>query len=87
MFRFSVGLGPFAKTLPAVGQVGTEVGIFGNSLTGAISVTFNGVPAQFKVKLPTLILTQVPPGATTGTVQVMLPGGTLSSNVPFYVIP
>ena len=87
VFRLSVGLGAFVKTLPAAGKVGAEVGILGNSLTGATSVTFNGVPAQFTVKSPTLIVTHLPSGATTGTVQVTLPAGTLSSNVPFYVIP
>jgi len=29
----------------------------------------------------------VPSDATTGTVQVQLPSGTLSSNVPFIVLP
>jgi len=31
------------------------------------------------------ITTTVPAGATTGTVQVVTPNGTLSSNVPFRV--
>jgi uncharacterized repeat protein (TIGR03803 family) len=87
IFSLSVGLGPFVKTLPDSGKVRAEVGILGTALTGASSVTFNGTPAQFKVTSPTLILTHVPPGATTGTVDVTLPTGTLSSNVPFYVLP
>jgi uncharacterized repeat protein (TIGR03803 family) len=86
VFSLSVGLGPFVETLPGAGKVGSEVRILGNKLTGATSVTFNGAPAQFTVKTPTLILTHVPTGATTGTVQVTLPGGTLSSNMPFHVI-
>jgi uncharacterized repeat protein (TIGR03803 family) len=87
VFSLSVGLGPFVETLPTSDNVGAEVGILGNNLTGATSVTFNGTSAQFTVKLPTLILTHVPTGATTGTVQVALPTGTLSSNMPFHVIP
>jgi uncharacterized repeat protein (TIGR03803 family) len=87
VFSLSVGLGPFVRTLPAAGQAGTRVGILGTALTGATSVTFNGIPAQFSVPLPSLILTHVPTGATTGTVQVTTPTGTLTSNVPFHVIP
>jgi uncharacterized repeat protein (TIGR03803 family) len=87
VFRLSVGLGPFVETLPTGGKVGAKVGILGNNLTGATSVVFNGIPAQFTVKSSTLIVTHVPTGATTGTVQITLPGGMLTSNVPFHVIP
>jgi uncharacterized repeat protein (TIGR03803 family) len=87
IFSLSVGLGAFVKTLPAAARVGAEVGILGNKLTGATSVTFNGVPADFTVRAASLIITHVPAGATTGVVNVALPTGTLSSNVPFYVLP
>jgi uncharacterized repeat protein (TIGR03803 family) len=86
VFALSVGLGPFVKTLPAAGKAGTRVGILGTALTGATSVTFNGIPAQFSIPLPSLILAHVPSGATTGTVTVTTTGGTLTSNVPFHVI-
>lgn len=86
VYSLSVGLGPFVKTIPPAGKVGQEVGILGNNLTGATSVTFNGTSATFTVKSGTLILTHVPTVATTGTVQVTLPSGTLSSNVLFYVL-
>jgi hypothetical protein len=66
--------------------VGAEVGILGAKLAATTGVTFNGTPARFSVRLPSLILTHVPIGATTGTIQVTLPGQTLSSNVPFYVL-
>jgi NADPH-dependent curcumin reductase CurA len=46
-----MGLGPFVKFLPASGRVGSEVGILGNSLKGATSVTFNGTAAKFTVAL------------------------------------
>jgi hypothetical protein len=87
VFSLSVGLVPFVETLPGAGTAGAEVGILGNKLSGATSVTFNGTPAQFKVKSPTLILTHVPDGATSGYVTVITPSGTLTSNVPFHVIP
>jgi len=87
VFKLSVGLGPFVKTLPASGQAGASVAIFGTDLTGAGSVAFDGMAASFTVVSPSEIITAVPAGATTGTVQVTTPGGTLSSNMPFRVLP
>jgi len=87
VFSLSVGLGPFVETLPTSSKVGAAVQILGTDLTGATSVTFNGTAAAFKVASPTLIKTTVPGGATTGTVQVVTPSGTLSSNLPFRVKP
>jgi uncharacterized repeat protein (TIGR03803 family) len=87
VFSLSVNLGPFVKTNPMYGKVGKAVKILGTNLTGATSVTFNGTAATFTVKLKSEITTTVPTGATTGTVQVVTPGGTLSSNVPFRVMP
>jgi uncharacterized repeat protein (TIGR03803 family) len=86
-FSLSVGLEPFVETLPTFGKVGKPVKILGTNLTGATSVTFNGVPATFTVASGPLIKATVPAGATTGTVQVVTPSGTLSSNVPFTVVP
>ena len=86
IFGLSEGLGAFVEALPSSGNIGTPVKILGNHLPGATSVTFNGTPATFTIVSPSLITTTVPAGATTGTVQVVTPGGTLSSNVPFRVI-
>jgi uncharacterized repeat protein (TIGR03803 family) len=87
VFSLSVGLGPFIETNPTSGKVGAAVKILGTKLTGATSVTFNGTTAAFRVKSKSEITTMVPQGTTTGTVQVVTPGGTLSSNVPFRVTP
>jgi uncharacterized protein (TIGR03437 family) len=76
-------LGPFVETLPTFGKVGAAVKILGTNLTGATSVSFNGTAAVFEVVSSSEITTTVPTGATTGTVQVVTPNGTLSSNVPF----
>jgi uncharacterized repeat protein (TIGR03803 family) len=85
VFSLSVGLGPFVETRPTFGEVGKSVEILGTNLTDATSVTFNGTAATFTVVSTSEITTTVPTGATTGTVQVVTPGGTLSSNVPFTV--
>src|ERR1700691_999961 len=87
IFRLSVGLGPFVKTLPHYGNVGTAITILGTDLTGTTSVSFNGTPAAFEVVSATEITTSVPAGATTGSVQVTTPGGTLLSGGPFLVQP
>lgn len=42
---------------------------------------------RHREKVGRQITTTVPAGATSGTVQVVTPGGTLSSNVPFRVTP
>jgi hypothetical protein len=84
---FSLSLGPFVRTLPLSGKVGTAVQILGNNLTGATSVTFNGTAAAFTANSTgTAISTKVPVGATTGRVEVVTPGSTLTSNVNFRVL-
>jgi uncharacterized repeat protein (TIGR03803 family) len=87
VFRLDVGLGPFVKTLPTAGKVGASVKILGTSLTGVASVSFNGVAAGFTVVSASEIITTVPANATTGTVHVSTPGGTLLSDVAFQVTP
>ena len=85
VFSLSVGLGPFVEANPTAGRVGKAVRILGTNLTGTTSVTFNGTAATFTVVSSSEITTTVPTGATTGTVKVVTPGGTLSSNVNFTV--
>jgi uncharacterized protein (TIGR03437 family) len=79
-----VGLGPFVETLPNSGKVGAAIRILGTDLTGATSVSFNGTAAKFKVISNSEIETNVPSGATTGTVEVTTKN-TLKSNVVFRV--
>ena len=87
IFSLSTGLGPFVETNPAFGSVGTSAIILGNNLTGTTAVTFNGTAASFKVVSSSAIKATVPIGATSGTVQVTTPTGTLNSNIIFRVVP
>ncbi len=88
VYKFSMGLPPFVKTLPTTGLVGTPVTILGNNLTGASNVTFNGTPALFTVLSATAVSTTVPPGASTGKVGVITPTAKLMSEPgPFRVRP
>ena len=86
VFKLALGLAPFVKTVPAGAYTHTQVLILGTNLAGATSVTFNGKTAVFTVVSATEIQATVPGNATTGTVRVVTPGGTLSSNVPFQVL-
>jgi len=85
VFSLSVGLSPFVETQPAYGKVGAQVRILGTDLTGAAGVTFDGAAAGFEVVSSSEIVTTVPGGATSGTVEVVAACGTLSSKVPFQV--
>jgi uncharacterized repeat protein (TIGR03803 family) len=85
VFSIANGLGPFVRTIPTSGKVGAAVEILGTDLTGATSVTFDGIAATFKVVSGTEITTKVPTGAKTGTVEVVTPSGTLKSNAKFTI--
>jgi uncharacterized repeat protein (TIGR03803 family) len=85
IFSLAVGLHPFVETLPASGLVGAHVKILGTNLTGATSVTFNGIAATFTVVSKSEITTIVPAGATTGFVTVVTPSRALKSNKQFRV--
>lgn len=87
IFSISEGLGPFVKLERNSGKAGQTGGILGQGFTGTTSVSLNGTPASFRVVSDTFIRATVPDGATTGYVTVTTPSGTLTSNVPFYVLP
>jgi len=89
VYELVTGLAPFVSPVPAYGNVGTQATILGMKLSGATSVTFNGTAAvSFTINSTgSAITATVPAGATTGTIQVTLPTGVLSSNVPFFVMP
>jgi uncharacterized repeat protein (TIGR03803 family) len=87
LYRVSLGIAPFVKTVLNSGSAGATVTVLGNNLTGSTSVTFNGVAAAFTVVSSTEITAAVPSGATTGTIKVVTPTSTLSSNIAFQVLP
>ena len=61
---------------PTTGPAGTDVTIDGMAFAGATAVTFNGSATSFMVSSATTIQVAVPPGATTGPLNVTTPGGT-----------
>lgn len=64
---------------PASGEVGAAVTITGTNLANPVSVKFNGVAAAVNSSSSTRIDTNVPAGATTGSITVTTAGGTASS--------
>jgi uncharacterized repeat protein (TIGR03803 family) len=86
-FSLNTGLGPFVSFVRSYGKVGQTGGILGQGFTGTTGVSLNGIPASFTVISDTYITATVPAGATTGYVTVATPSGTLTSNVPFHVLP
>ncbi len=87
IFSLSMGLAPFVEATPNFSRTGGAIAILGNNLTGASSVTFNGIPAGFTVVSSTLITATVPNGATTGSIEVTTPRGMLNSDLAFQVLP
>jgi uncharacterized repeat protein (TIGR03803 family) len=87
VFSLSVGLGPFVAFVHGAGKVGQNSGVLGQGFTGTTGVSFNGVPATYTLISDTYLTATVPAGATTGFVTVVTPSGTLTSNVPFRVLP
>lgn len=72
---------------PTSGPAGTVVVITGESLLKTSRVTFyeNAVASGFTVNSDTQITVTVPPGASTGPIQVTTPGGTVTSTAKFTV--
>src|SRR5262249_11801610 len=68
-------------------KVGTKVIILGTDLTGTTSVSFDGTVAAFTVVSASEITAKVPTGASTGIIKVTTPTKTLSTRIPFLVIP
>lgn len=86
LFSVSNGLPPFVETQPTSGNIGVAVTILGASLKNASAVSFNGTPAAFTVISSTEITTNVPAGATSGSLTVVTSkGATLKSNVEFRI--
>ena len=71
---------------PASGPAGTRVTLTGTGFLGATAVKFNGVDASsFEVHSGMSIEAVVPPGASSGPISVITPGGTAVSADPFTV--
>lgn len=87
VYSLNNGLTEFVNAPSFFGKEGSNVLILGTHLTGASMVTFNGVPASFEVKSDTHMTATVPPGATSGWIEVTTPHGLVESRKAFTVKP
>jgi hypothetical protein len=74
------------KFVKSAAKVGQTFRILGQGFIGTTSVSIDGTSASFVVESDTLLVATVPSNATTGYVTVAPPGGTLTSNVHFFVV-
>lgn len=87
LYSLDMGLGPFIAFVQATGRAGSTAQILGQSLLGATSVSFNGVPATgFNVVSDTYMTAVVPTSATTGPLVVSTPSSKLKSNKNFRIM-
>ncbi len=85
VYSLNNGLTAFVNSPLFSGKEGSSVLILGTHLTGTSMVTFNGVPASFEVKSDTHMTAAVPPGATSGYIEVTTPSGVVKSRKLFVV--
>jgi IPT/TIG domain len=85
---YSNGVAPPSITsfTPTSGKPGKAVTIKGKNLSGATSVTFDGVKATITSDTATQIKVKVPKEAKTGKIAVTTPGGTATSATKFKVM-
>ena len=73
---------------PSAGGVNTSVSLSGSGFTGITRVSFNGIPARYFSSSGDGTLTVwVPPGATSGPIQVTNSVGSATSSTSFTVLP
>ncbi len=71
---------------PKSGNPDSNVVITGTSFTGATAVSFDRSSAQFTVNSATQITAVVPNNASSGTISITTPGGTVMSNDRFEIL-
>ena len=85
--RNIIGIPTISSFTPTSGGVGASITISGTYFVGATDVKFNGVSAtSFTVNSASSITATAPVG-TTGTIQVITPGGTATSSSNFTFNP
>ncbi|ATB33021.1 IPT/TIG domain-containing protein [Melittangium boletus] len=73
---------------PSAGGVDTSVSLSGSGFTGTTRVSFNGIPARyFSSSGDGALSVWVPPGATSGPIQVINSVGSATSSTSFTVLP
>jgi len=86
IYSLEVGVGPFLSLQKYQGKLGSTTQILGQGLTGVTNVTYNGVPATaFEVVSDTYMTAVVPLGASSGSIVVTTPTGSLQTDKTFII--
>ena len=72
---------------PTNGVPGTVVTLSGVNFTNATDVSFNGASASFTVVNNTSVTATVPANATSGTISITTPGGSMNNSAIFSLPP
>jgi hypothetical protein len=76
-----------STVVPGAGATGASITINGANFTNASAVRFGGVSSTFTVPANNRIQATVPPGALTGQITVVTPGGQATSSSIFFAPP
>ncbi|MEI9930843.1 MAG: IPT/TIG domain-containing protein [Rhizomicrobium sp.] len=83
-----MGIAPFVRVSPESGVVGDTIQVYGQGFTQkGTKVTLSGVKANTTFVTPNYVKFVVPSGATSGSVKVKTPAGTLKSIDTFRGVP
>ena len=86
--RVAAGELPFLYCTPSQGAAGDIVTCFGAGVgSGASFIAFNGVAGELVAAGSWYVVGRVPGAATTGPVSIGMPGGVVTSRMPFVLRP
>jgi len=86
VYSLNMGLAAFVNSPLFSGKEGSKVLILGEHLAGTSEVSFNGVPAEFKIQSDTHLTATVPTGAKSGWIMVSTTEGQARSRKVFNVL-
>ena len=85
-WSLAAGAPVISSITPSSGVPGTAVNIRGTNFSAPITVSFNGIPATISGQSMTSLTATVPAGATTGPIQMVALGGSVSSAGDFLIL-
>lgn len=85
-WSLAAGVPVISSITPTNGVPGTAVTIRGTNFSNPVTVSFNGIPATVSGQSLTTLTATVPSGATTGPIQVVALGGSVSSPGDFLIL-
>ena len=85
-WSLAAGVPVISSITPSNGVPGTAVTIRGTNFSNPVTVSFNGIPAKISGQSVTTLTATVPAEATTGPIQIVALGGSVSSPGDFLIL-